>query len=73
MADDETLMDKYMRMLDKISGVLGSADRGDAEAPIVHRHDAFEHASEEELAEFEIEEGSDGTHYCVRKTHHEAA
>ena len=37
-------------------------------APVVHRHDDFEHASEDDLAGFEVETDAQGHHYAVRKT-----
>ncbi|WP_323960158.1 hypothetical protein [Arthrobacter sp. JZ12] len=46
---------------------LGPAERDDPDQPVVHRHDEFETASEEELAEFEVEVDSEGHHYAVRR------
>lgn len=48
---------------------LGPADRSDPTLPVVHRQDEFEHASEADLAGFEVEEDSEGHHYAVRKDH----
>ena len=42
--------------------------RGDTAAPVVHKHDDFEHASEDDLAGFEVETDAQGHHYAVRKT-----
>jgi hypothetical protein len=34
---------------------------------VVHRHDAFEQASDQELLTFAVETDSEGHHYAVRK------
>jgi hypothetical protein len=34
---------------------------------VVHRHDDFEQASEQDLADFEVETDSQGHHYAVRR------
>ena len=47
--------------------VFGPASRGDYSAPVVHRHDDFEQASESDLAGFEVETDSHGHHYAVRR------
>ena len=36
-------------------------------APVVHKHDDYEHASETDLAGFEVETDAQGHHYAVRK------
>ncbi len=48
--------------------LFGNASRGDTAAPVVHRHDDFERASEENLSTFEVETDSHGHHYAVRKS-----
>lgn len=48
---------------------LGPAEWTDPSLPVVHKHDAFEEASELDLAGFEVEEDSEGHHYAVRKEH----
>jgi hypothetical protein len=58
---------RFMQRTDKLRFFFGPATRGDAEAPVVHRHDDFEHASEEDLASFEVETDSQGHHYAVRR------
>jgi hypothetical protein len=45
---------------------LGPAERDALDEPVVHRHDEFETASEEELADLTIEVDSEGHHYAVR-------
>jgi len=57
-----------MNATDKLRLLFGPANRGDTAAPVVHRHDDFEHASEDDLASFEVETDSSGHHYAVRKT-----
>lgn len=47
--------------------LFGPASRGDTAAPVVHRHDDFEQASEIDLAGFEVETDAQGHHYAVRK------
>ncbi len=57
-----------MNATDKLRLLFGPANRGDTAAPVVHRHDDFEHASEDDLAGFEVETDAQGHHYAVRKT-----
>lgn len=47
--------------------LFGPAARGDPTAPVVHRHDELELASEQELAGFEVETDAHGHRYAVRK------
>ncbi|MCZ2404534.1 hypothetical protein IV498_15435 [Paenarthrobacter sp. Z7-10] len=58
-----------MHFTDHMQQVFGAADRADVDAPVVHRHDDFELASEEDLAQFEVETDSEGHHYGTRKPH----
>lgn len=58
---------RFMNLTDKLRFFFGPASRGDDSAPVMHRHDDFEHASEENLATFEVETDSTGHHYAVRK------
>ena len=58
----------FMDKTDKLKVLFGPANRGDTAAPVVHQHDDFEHASEDDLASFEVETDSHGHHYAVRKT-----
>ncbi|MCQ9162696.1 hypothetical protein MMF96_01285 [Arthrobacter sp. STN4] len=67
MARDEKFVIKFMHATEKFQKVFGPADQGDSDAPVVHRHDAFEEASEQQLAHFEQRTGSDGQHYAVEK------
>lgn len=47
--------------------LFGPASRGDCSAPVVHKHDDFELASEADLAGFEVETDGQGHHYAVRR------
>ncbi|WP_354172636.1 hypothetical protein [Arthrobacter sp. UYEF36] len=47
--------------------LFGPASRGDTSAPVMHKHDDYESASEMELAGFEVETDAQGHHYAVRK------
>ena len=47
--------------------LFGPASRGDYAAPVVHRHDDFELASENDLAGFEVETDAQGHRYAVRR------
>ena len=57
-----------MNLTDRLRFVFGPASVGDTAEPVIHRHDDFEHASEEDLAQFEIETDSEGHHYAIRKS-----
>lgn len=48
--------------------VFGSADRTDAETPIIHRNDDGEKASQEQLAYIEVERDNEGHAWAHRKT-----
>jgi hypothetical protein len=58
---------RFLSQTDKLRFFFGPATRGDPTAPVVHKHDDFESASEEDLANFEVETDSEGHHYAVRK------
>ncbi|MCU1530691.1 MAG: hypothetical protein JWO49_262 [Arthrobacter sp.] len=58
---------RFMSATNRLRFVFGPATRGDSDAPIIHRNDDFEHASETDLADFEVETDSHGHHYAVRK------
>ncbi len=57
----------FMNTTDKLRFFFGPATRLDTDAPVVHKHDEFEQASEEELSHFVVESDSDGHHYAVRR------
>ncbi|WP_426227009.1 hypothetical protein [Pseudarthrobacter sp. DSP2-3-2b1] len=57
----------FMNVTERLRFVFGPATRLDTEAPVVHKHDEFEQASEEELSHFVVETDSEGHHYAVRR------
>lgn len=57
----------FMSLTDRLRFLFGPATRLDADAPVVHKHDEFELASEEELSHFIVESDSTGHHYAVRR------
>lgn len=57
----------FMNITDKLRFVFGPATRLDTDSPVVHKHDEFEQASEEELSHFLVESDSEGHHYAVRR------
>jgi hypothetical protein len=69
MAREHHRLERFMHATEHLQGVFGPADRGDVDGPVVHRHDEFEQASDEDLAQFEVETDSTGHHYGVRKPH----
>ncbi|WP_369802272.1 MULTISPECIES: hypothetical protein [Sinomonas] len=60
-------MDRFFHAADRAAAIWGPAAHGDPNAPVVHRHDAFEQASDQELLTFAVETDSEGHHYAVRK------
>lgn len=61
------VLSRFMDLTDRLRFVFGPASRLDTDAPVVHKHDAFEQASDEELSHFEVETDSEGHHYAVRR------
>ncbi|MEA5454982.1 hypothetical protein SPF06_09650 [Sinomonas sp. JGH33] len=61
------VLEKFMNATDRMAKVIVAPQRGDPSAPVVHKHDDFEQASEDELRTFEVETDSEGHHYAVRK------
>lgn len=61
------VLNGFMNLTDRLRFVFGPATRLDSSLPVVHRHDEFEQASEEELAHFMVETDSTGHHYAVRR------
>lgn len=68
MTEHRRLSDRLMSATEKLRLLFGPADRSDPNAPIVHKHDAFEKESERELSDIEVETDSEGHHYAVRKS-----
>lgn len=69
MADNPKFLGRFMKFTDHLQLVFGPADHSDIDGPVLHRHDDFEHASEEDLAQFEVETDSEGHHYGTCKPH----
>lgn len=69
MAGTSRFMSRFMRVTEKAAKVWGPADRIDADSPVVHRHDASEKASEEQLSQIEVERGEAGHSYAYRRPH----
>lgn len=61
------VLNGFMNLTDRLRFVLGPATRLDSRMPVVHKHDEFEQASEEELTHFVVETDSTGHHYAVRR------
>ncbi|MCO4274681.1 hypothetical protein NG701_09590 [Pseudarthrobacter sp. HLT3-5] len=57
----------FMHATDRLRFVFGPATRLDTDSPVVHKHDEFEQASDEDLSHFEVETDSEGHHYAVRR------
>ncbi|PTT63031.1 hypothetical protein [Arthrobacter sp. HMWF013] len=57
----------FMNVTERLRFVFGPATRLDTDAPVVHKHDEFEQASEEELSHFVVETDTEGHHYAVRR------
>lgn len=57
----------FINATDRLRFFFGPATRLDVDSPVVHKHDAFEQASEEELSHFVVETDSSGHHYAVRR------
>lgn len=56
-----------MNATERLRFVFGPATRLDTDAPVVHKHDEFEQASEQDLSHFVVEADSEGHHYAVRR------
>ena len=61
------LVDGFMGRTDKLRFFFGPATQGDIQEPVVHKHDDYEQASEQELTHFEVETDSAGHHYAIRR------
>ncbi|WP_337589549.1 hypothetical protein [Arthrobacter sp. ERGS1:01] len=67
MAGEGTFVNKFMHATDHVRKVLGPADQGDMDSPVVHRHDAFEDESDAELSQIIQRTDSSGHHYAIRR------
>ncbi|GHG42921.1 hypothetical protein GCM10012320_06550 [Sinomonas cellulolyticus] len=76
MPHTHKVLDTFMHVAERAGAVWGPASHSDPTAPVVHKHDAYEEASEAELKTFEVETDSEGHHYAFRRdekppmTHH---
>lgn len=61
------LLSGFMNLTDRLRFIFGPATRLDSDIPVVHKHDEFEQASDEDLSHFEVETDSQGHHYAVRR------
>jgi len=61
------LLSGFMNATDRLRFFFGPATRLDSSLPVVHKHDDFEQASEEELTHFVVETDTAGHHYAVRR------
>jgi hypothetical protein len=60
-------LDTFIKVTDRLRFWFGPATRGDIDTPVVHKHDDFEQASEEDLGHFVVETDDQGHHYGIRK------
>lgn len=60
-------LETFMKVTDRLRFWFGPATQGDVQTPVVHKHDDFESASEEDLGHFVVETDEEGHHYAVRK------
>jgi hypothetical protein len=61
------VLNSFMGLTERLRFIFGPATRLDADTPVVHKHDEFEQASEEDLSHFVVESDSTGHHYAVRR------
>ncbi|MET3720502.1 MULTISPECIES: hypothetical protein [unclassified Arthrobacter] len=57
----------FMNVTDRLRFVFGPATRLDSDTPVIHKHDEYEQASDEDLSHFEVETDTAGHHYAVRR------
>ncbi|BCT74711.1 hypothetical protein SCMU_05530 [Sinomonas cyclohexanicum] len=67
MPHTHKVLDTFMHVTERAAAVWGPATHSDLDAPVVHKHDDFEDASETELRTFDVETDTEGHHYAVRK------
>ncbi|MFH5879732.1 hypothetical protein [Arthrobacter sp. NA-172] len=60
-------LDGFIKVTDWLRFWFGPATRGDIDTPVVHKHDDFEKASEDDLGRFVVETDDQGHHYGIRK------
>ncbi|MET3140896.1 MULTISPECIES: hypothetical protein [unclassified Arthrobacter] len=57
----------FMHVTDRLRFVFGPATRLDTDLPVIHKHDEYEQASDEDLSHFVVATDSEGHHYAVRR------
>ncbi|MGX9902082.1 hypothetical protein ACW0JT_23735 [Arthrobacter sp. SA17] len=68
--ENRNLGSRWMQALDRlVMNVLGPADIGDADTPIIHRSPEEEAAADEQLADIEVERDDQGHSWAFRKEH----
>ncbi len=66
------LVTRFMQGMQRfVMNLFGPADRTDAGTPIIHRNDDEEAASDDQLADIEVERDNQGHSWALRKTHPE--
>ncbi|WP_372434442.1 hypothetical protein [Arthrobacter cavernae] len=60
-------LDTFMKVTDRLQALFGPASQGDTKAPVVHKHDKYESASQVDLEHFVVETDTEGHRYGVRK------
>lgn len=60
MVSKPRFVDKFMHATSRFRGVFWLADKSDPSTPVVHRHDNAEAASDEEIADVEVERDAQG-------------
>ncbi|MCG2623125.1 hypothetical protein LVY72_14575 [Arthrobacter sp. I2-34] len=63
------LTTRFMHAMQRLMNVFGPADSTDSDTPVVHRHDDAEMASDEQLADLEVEHDNQGHSWALRKKH----
>jgi hypothetical protein len=70
--ENPSLITRLMQWTQRVvMNVFGPADRTDAQAPIIHRNDDGEIASQQQLAGIEVERDNEGHSWAFRKMHPE--
>lgn len=70
--ENPSLITRLMQWAQRVvMSIFGPADRTDAETPIIHRNDDGEIASQEQLADIEVERDNEGHSWAFRKMHPE--
>lgn len=67
MATEIRFVDKFMHATNRLRAIFGPADRSDPNTPVVHRHDAAEAASDEQLAGLRVERDAQGNAWAEDK------